>query len=82
MLYEYKVWYCSLLAVSYDQVQPLDWIFIRVVVLEGCFVCWRPTGHPVVEEKGEGFENGKIRGFEVQPSTLTSPPSLTRLKIL
>jgi hypothetical protein len=23
-------------------------------------VCWQPNGQSVIEEKGEGFENGKI----------------------
>ncbi len=49
--------------------------FSFLFVLRGCgegfvIVCWLSNGQSVIEEKGEGFENGKIFvGLLVLPST-------------
>ncbi len=45
-------------------------------------VCWLSNGQSVIEEKGEGFENGKVFvGLLVVPSTSICP-HVIRLKIL
>ena len=45
-------------------------------------VCWLPNGQSVIEEKGEGFENGKVFvGLLVVPSTSICPHIIS-LKIL
>jgi hypothetical protein len=43
--------------------------------LEVVIVCWRPACQSVIEEKGEGFENGKrFVGSLGVPSTSVCPP--------
>ena len=58
-------------------------VFLCSVVLEGSvIVCWLSKGQSVIEEKGEGFENGKkfVGSFGV-PSTSGFPPNyIARLK--
>jgi hypothetical protein len=46
-------------------------------------VCWLSNGQSVIEEKGEGFENGKVVfGLLVVPSTsITLHSHVIRLKI-
>jgi hypothetical protein len=50
-------------------------VFQLLFVSRGCWegfviVCWLSNGQSVIEEKGEGFENGKIFvGLLVLPST-------------
>ncbi len=53
-------------------------------VLKGeCHCVLATKGHSVIEEKGEGFENGKsFYGFFGAPSTSSHPPdSISRLNI-